>query len=279
MARSQIREGQVLDEDFLSEIEHSNWAHHFIQEVDTPTTYSGALGKYLRVTSSGIEFCDISGLENLVFTNTQVLLASGTNYEDFFHNLSKQFVSVTTLFKPTIDIYHGWWVNGENSLVVENYDADTIRVFNESSSDIAIGDAKIVVDVGATVSSGTGGTASTTFMTLSDTPDLYTNNANRYIRVKSDESGLEYVTDLNLEIKQSFGSSALSVKEFTIINDNIVKTEYFDYSGGARKYYTDYSYDVNDNLTSYIITRDSDLVTQLFTCTYSGGEVINIIVS
>lgn len=117
------------------------------------------------------------------------------------------------------------------------------------------------------------------FLELDDTPTTYGGEQGKYIKVKEDETGLEYVTDLNLEIKNSFGSNFLSAKEFTISGSNIVKTEYFDSSGGSRKYFIDYNYNIDDNLTSYIITRDSDLTTQTFTCTYSGGELIKIAAS
>lgn len=68
MARSQFIEAQVLDEDFLSELEHQNTSHYFIDLADVAdTTYSGSVGKYLKTTNSGIEFSDFSSLENIIF--------------------------------------------------------------------------------------------------------------------------------------------------------------------------------------------------------------------
>jgi len=67
MARSEIREDQVKDDDFLSPWEHDHEAHHyFIRELDTPTTYSGYAGKYVRVdtTASGLIFSDVVLEEN-----------------------------------------------------------------------------------------------------------------------------------------------------------------------------------------------------------------------
>ena len=63
MGRSLIREGQVLDADFISNAEHSDpneIPHTFIMSVDTPTSYSGSAGKLLAVdnVASGIEFVD-----------------------------------------------------------------------------------------------------------------------------------------------------------------------------------------------------------------------------
>ena len=63
MPRSEIRENQVKDADFLSPYEHEHETdHYFIRDVDTPTTFSGAEGKYLRVTASGtgLEFVSAS---------------------------------------------------------------------------------------------------------------------------------------------------------------------------------------------------------------------------
>ena len=53
MPRSEIRENQVKDDEFLSPYEHNNEVnHYFINEVDTPTTFSGSAGKYVRVSSA-----------------------------------------------------------------------------------------------------------------------------------------------------------------------------------------------------------------------------------
>lgn len=61
MARSRIREEQVLDIDFLSEEEHANVSHKFANLDDVPTL-SGNEGKYLRVdpTASGIEYVNLA---------------------------------------------------------------------------------------------------------------------------------------------------------------------------------------------------------------------------
>lgn len=54
MARSEIREDQVKDADFLSPYEHDyETDHYFIREVDTPATFSGSAGKYVKVNSAG----------------------------------------------------------------------------------------------------------------------------------------------------------------------------------------------------------------------------------
>lgn len=165
----------------------------FLELDDTPTTYSGSEGKYISVKNdgTGLEFVDITtGSGNLVFTNTIPLLASGINYEGFSHNLNEQFVQATSLFKPTSGIYQGLWVNGENMLALEYYDTNTIRIYNEGYSDISIGDVKIVVDSGST--GGTGGPIIDTFVALSDTPSVYSGQADKYVKVKNDETGLEF---------------------------------------------------------------------------------------
>jgi len=55
MARSRLREEQVLDVDFLSEEEHTALNHYFTALVDSPTTFSGQSGKYVRVKSNETE--------------------------------------------------------------------------------------------------------------------------------------------------------------------------------------------------------------------------------
>lgn len=52
MARSVIREDQVLDSDFISHSEHldpTEIPHTFLMGVDTPTSYSGSRNKVLVV--------------------------------------------------------------------------------------------------------------------------------------------------------------------------------------------------------------------------------------
>jgi len=53
MARSRLREDQVLDVEFLSEDEHSALDHYFADLADTPPTLSGYGGKLLRVKNDG----------------------------------------------------------------------------------------------------------------------------------------------------------------------------------------------------------------------------------
>ena len=64
MARSLIRGGQVVDEDFVSHVEHGDpleVPHTFLMNTDTPVTYSGRAGMLVsvRLDASGIEFTDV----------------------------------------------------------------------------------------------------------------------------------------------------------------------------------------------------------------------------
>ena len=68
MARSLIREGQVVDEDFLSHTEHddpnqSEVIHKFLFNDDVPSTYSGHGGDfiYVKEDESGLDFITLSG--------------------------------------------------------------------------------------------------------------------------------------------------------------------------------------------------------------------------
>jgi len=58
MSKSKLRETQVLDVDFLSEEEHLNLTHYFIELGDTPTTLSGQAGKVVSVNGAenGLEY-------------------------------------------------------------------------------------------------------------------------------------------------------------------------------------------------------------------------------
>jgi hypothetical protein len=68
MGRTYIRPTQMRDEDLLTESEHLNWDHSTISGVprqvitleDTPNDYDD--GKYLRSTTSGLEWSEASGV-------------------------------------------------------------------------------------------------------------------------------------------------------------------------------------------------------------------------
>ena len=53
---------------------------NLIDLLDTPVTYSGASGKYLRINSSedGIEFITVSGSESNYYTKSEIDTISGT---------------------------------------------------------------------------------------------------------------------------------------------------------------------------------------------------------
>jgi len=87
-----------------------------------------------------------SGTTNVrptVFTNTVLLQASGANYETINHAQGEQFLQTTCMFKPGSGTYSGQWINGESVLTIVYHDANNIRLYNDSGTDIAIGDAKI----------------------------------------------------------------------------------------------------------------------------------------
>lgn len=83
MPRSEIRENQVKDSEFLSPYEHDNETpHYFIDEADTPTTYSGHAGRYVRVSSSvdGLEFSAInSDAETWAEVSSNYTASAGDN--------------------------------------------------------------------------------------------------------------------------------------------------------------------------------------------------------
>lgn len=58
MSPSRIKKNQVYDADFLSETEHEVFDHTFIALVDTPATFSGLAGKYIKVNDeeSALEY-------------------------------------------------------------------------------------------------------------------------------------------------------------------------------------------------------------------------------
>jgi len=75
MARSKITEEQVKDEDFMSEAEHEAEPHEFFDLVDTPNTYSGTGGDYVKVKE------DETGLEFTPFTTMGPWVVVSSSYD------------------------------------------------------------------------------------------------------------------------------------------------------------------------------------------------------
>jgi hypothetical protein len=70
MARSRIREDQVLDSDFLSHYEHDYETPHYFRDLADVTTYSGTgvAGQFVKVRAdgSGLEYGTVSGTQSYV---------------------------------------------------------------------------------------------------------------------------------------------------------------------------------------------------------------------
>lgn len=93
-----------------------------------------------------IEELDIQKSDKaIVYTNTIELQANGANYETIEHLLTKQFIQATSMFRPSTGAYSGQWISGEGVLTIVYYNTNNIRLYNDSGSAIAIGDAKIVI--------------------------------------------------------------------------------------------------------------------------------------
>jgi len=97
-------------------------------------------------TASGVKNAVDLAHSSTVYTNDSIILSSGVNYWVVSHNLSTQFPQTTSVYKPTSGSYQDNWVNADNVLTILYYDSNTIRVYNESDTNIAVGKAKIVVN-------------------------------------------------------------------------------------------------------------------------------------
>lgn len=97
-------------------------------------------------TASGVKNAVDLAHSSTVYTNGSVILASGVNYWEVSHSLGSQFPQTTSIYKPTTGSYQDSWINANNILTILYYDTNTLRVYNESSVDIEIGKAKIVVN-------------------------------------------------------------------------------------------------------------------------------------
>lgn len=85
------------------------------------------------------------GVTHLVKTNTILLQANGVNSETINHSLTEQFVQATVVFKPSAGTYSGQWINGEGVLTIVYFDANNIKIYNDSGSNIAIGDCAVII--------------------------------------------------------------------------------------------------------------------------------------
>jgi len=80
----------------------------------------------------------------LIFTNTTILQALAASSEIFAHNKGNQFPMTIVAYKPVTGTYAGKWINAEGVLTIEYLDINNVKITNDSSTAIAIGDAKIM---------------------------------------------------------------------------------------------------------------------------------------
>lgn len=82
-----------------------------------------------------------------IFTNTVLLQSNGANYETISHNLAEQFIQVTVMYKPegSGEVYQNQWISADNIITIVYYDANNIRIYNDSISSISIGNCKIII--------------------------------------------------------------------------------------------------------------------------------------
>lgn len=100
MARSRLRENQILDEDLLTEGEHSNLVHYFRDLGDVDSLFGNA-GKYLRVDAlaSGIEYVETTGSgswDKHLDDNEKIYFGTDDDAEMYFDG-SKTLISGSTI--------------------------------------------------------------------------------------------------------------------------------------------------------------------------------------
>lgn len=133
-----MRNGQTLAEQVASPDEAGEWK-----------LSAGTLTVYGDITASGDTYqirylVGTGGGATSSFmtteTNSVLLQANGANYETINHARNNQFPGATGMFKPGLV-----WINAESVLTIVYYDADNIHLYNDSGTDIAIGDAKLTI--------------------------------------------------------------------------------------------------------------------------------------
>jgi hypothetical protein len=151
-----------------------SYVRSFIELNDVPNNYTGNSSKYLRVNTTGtaLEFGDLPPLVTtfIGLTDTPLNYNSSSNK---YLRVNPVGNAIEFVDLPTIPTTFTALVDTPSSLVANKW----LQVNSD-------GTALVFVDPP---------TATSTFAGLTDTPANYTGAGGRYVAVKNDESGLEYV--------------------------------------------------------------------------------------
>lgn len=149
--------------------------------LDTPDDYFGSSGKVLAVKSdeSGIEFVNFSGITGITVKADYNLVKSNATSLNFLNMLNVQeFGSDILVSSPILTVSGG----GNSYSKVNN---------------ILIGDNLYLSSVNSNtvlISGASSGTGAINFTELLDTPSSYLGQSEKFVRVKQDETGLEFST-------------------------------------------------------------------------------------
>ncbi len=133
MARSRISEDQVIDTDFMSQAEHDDpdqveVQHHFIYNIDVPTTYSGSASRILLVNESedGLIFSSQAPAIKILYNNNE--LESTTTSTSFITK-----VNITSIDAGNYIVmwYFEWASSSTSNYFKSQIGLDTLTVLSE----------------------------------------------------------------------------------------------------------------------------------------------------
>lgn len=167
----------------MVDLPNFSYVRNFIELSDVPTNYSGQASKWLRVKSdqTGLEFADIPA-PTMTFVG---LTDTPTNYS----GSANKYVRVNSTADGLVYGDLPTMVSAFTDLSDAPATLTAYKYLQVNSSGTAI----VLVDPPTGV---------TTFTGLSDTPNNYSGAAGKFVAVKADETGVEYVNQPSTTVER-----------------------------------------------------------------------------
>lgn len=172
----------------------------FLSLPDTPDLYMDQAGKAVIVNQAedGLEFGTVAAGGTSTPGHNQysyVAKAFGDHTDPLKYRIYDFSVVSTANDATTTAVYR----NGIRKFITTDYTLSTWDNLGTNNIRVTMLEdvaelEEIVLEQGISVDGGTGGGGSSTFITLTDAPASYLLQANKVVSVKTDETGLEFVT-------------------------------------------------------------------------------------
>ena len=196
------------------------------------------------------------------FTNSSII--SSNSFVEFSHNLGEKDIVYSVYYKPISGDYQNLWINADGIITIEVVNETTLKIHNDSESNIGIGNLILSIALG-------GGSS----IDIIETPTI----------VNPHSESTDVNQPVNLEITQAYhiyGKACLSQFEVFVkdSNDNLelvessdwLDTQIFQFNGESlTEYFWRARYkDADDNFSNYV--QGSFTTTEIIESSFSMGK-------